>query len=445
MFKKILVANRGEIALRVICACSELKIPTVAVYSEADRDSLHVRFADEAVCIGPAKSQESYLNIPSIISAAEVTNVDAIHPGYGYLAERADFAELCQRAGIRFIGPTPESIQLMGDKARARAAMQEVGLPIIPGTGVIRSAADAESKASEIGFPLIIKASAGGGGRGMRIVRRTEELADSIETARSESQSAFGSSEVYLERYLVDPRHIEFQILADSHGNVIHLGERECSIQRRHQKLLEECPSPAVSQDERNSMGERIAKAIREVGYENAGTMEFLRDRNGEFYFIEMNTRVQVEHPVTEMVTGVDIVKEQIEIASGKKLSSRQEDIEFRGHAIECRINAESSDTFRPSPGRIVAYHPPGGPGIRIDSLAHADYVVSPFYDSMIAKLIAHGANRTESLDRIRRALDMFILEGIETSIELHKRIVTHPDFRAGKFGTSFLESAKIV
>ncbi|HSR67084.1 MAG TPA: acetyl-CoA carboxylase biotin carboxylase subunit [Acidobacteriota bacterium] len=444
MFKKILVANRGEIALRVICACKELNIPTVAVYSEADRHSLHVRFADEALCIGPASSSESYLNIPSIISAAEVANVDAIHPGYGYLAESDHFAEVCETCEIKFIGPPPKVIRMMGDKARAREAMQEAGLPIIPGSGILAEKEDALKALDEVGLPLIIKAAAGGGGRGMRIVREKGQLLEALETARSEAKAAFGNSDVYLERYLDNPRHIEFQVLADSHGNTIHLGERECSIQRRHQKLIEESPSPVVSQEERDKLGGQICQAVAEIGYENAGTMEFLRDQKGRFYFIEMNTRVQVEHPVTEMVTGVDIVKEQIEVAAGKKLETRQDQVTLSGNAIECRINAEHPRTFAPSPGRITAYHPPGGPGVRVDSLAYADYVVTPHYDSMIAKLIAHGANRKEALQRISRALDMFVLEGIESTLDLHRRIVRNERFRSGDFGTSFLQDTDL-
>lgn len=445
MFKKVLVANRGEIALRIICACKELGIPTVAVFSEADRHSLHVRFADEAICVGPAKSSDSYLNIPSIISAAEVTNVEAIHPGYGYLAESSYFAEVCETCGIKFIGPTPAAIKLMGDKAEARAAMSKAGLPIIPGTGIVAEEDDASAIAKKIGFPLIIKAAAGGGGRGMRVVKALDQLQDSLDAARAEAKGAFGNADVYLERYLVNPRHIEFQVLGDSYGNAIHLGERECSIQRRHQKLIEEAPSPAVDDETRNELGAAVVAAVRDIGYQNAGTMEFLRDESGEFFFIEMNTRVQVEHPVTEMVTGSDIVKEQIQIAAGKRLKIRQEDIVVRGHAIECRVNAESPSTFRPSPGRITAYHVPGGPGIRVDSLAYSDYVVTPYYDSMVAKLIAHGASRTEALARLDRALDMFVVEGIETSIPLHKRIIHHPDFRSGDFGTSFLEKNKLI
>lgn len=441
MFRKILIANRGEIALRVICVCKELKIPTVAVYSEADRHSLHVRFADEAVCIGPAKSYESYLNIPSLISAAEITNVDAIHPGYGYLAESAYFAEVCETCGIKFIGPSPSVIQLMGDKARARQLMCQSGLPIIPGTGVLQDNGNGLEKAAhEIGFPLIIKATAGGGGRGMRIVRNKEQLRDAFATAQSEAHSAFGNSEVYLEKYLENPRHVEFQILADEHGSVVHLGERDCSIQRRHQKLVEESPSPIMTAELREELGERIVRAMKSIEYTNAGTVEFLFDQEGNYYFIEMNTRVQVEHPVTEMVTGIDIVKEQILTAAGERLEISQKDVRLRGHSVECRINAESPVTFSPSPGKITAYQPPGGPGIRVDSCAYADYVVPPYYDSLIAKLIAHGVDRTEALQRMNRALDMMIVEGIQTSIPLHKKVINHPDFIAGRFGTSFLE-----
>jgi len=447
MFKKVLVANRGEIALRVICACKELGIPTVGVYSEPDSHSLHVRFADEAVCIGPAKSFESYLNIPSIISAAEIANVDAIHPGYGYLAESAYFAEVCETCGIKFIGPDPETIELMGDKARARQRMKEVGLPIIPGSDLIteEEGDKVERIAKGIGYPLIIKAAAGGGGRGMRIVRGPKELRDALDTAQSEAQGAFGSADVYIERYLDNPRHIEFQILGDEHGNAIHLGERECSIQRRHQKLIEETPSPIVSDELRNELGSQVVQAMKGVGYRSAGTVEFLFDQKGEYYFIEMNTRVQVEHPITEMISGVDIVKEQIRIAAGETLSLKQEDLALRGHCIECRVNAEDPVTFRPSPGKITAYNPPGGPGIRVDSTAYQAWVVSSHYDSLISKLVAHGGSRQESIDRMIRALEMYIIEGIETSIPLHLKILRHPGFVAGKYGTSFLEEIGIV
>ena len=442
MFRKVLVANRGEIALRIIFACKELQIQTVAVYSEADRDSLHVRFADEAVCIGPAKSLESYLNIPSIISAAEITNVDAIHPGYGYLAENAYFAEVCETCSIKFIGPPAGVIELMGDKARARERMIQSGLPVIPGTGVLTDGKTHITElGKEIGYPLIIKATAGGGGRGMRVVHDPDELTDALAAAQSEAENAFGRSDVYMERFLENPRHIEFQILADEYGNVIHLGERECSIQRRNQKLIEESPSPFISDELRQELGAQVVQAMKDIGYQNTGTVEFLFDPDGSHFFIEMNTRVQVEHPVTEMVTGLDIVKEQIRSAAGEKLGYSQQDISFRGHSVECRINAESPDTFRPSPGRITAYHPPGGPGIRVDSTAYNDYLVSPHYDSLIAKVIAHGVDRQEALDRLNRALDVFIIEGIETSIPLHKRVINHPEFVRGQFGTAFLEN----
>ncbi|MDA2928350.1 acetyl-CoA carboxylase biotin carboxylase subunit [Acidobacteria bacterium AH-259-O06] len=440
MFRKVLIANRGEIALRIICACKELQVRTVAVYSEADRHCVHVRFSDEAVCIGPAKSYESYLNIPSIISAAEITNVDAIHPGYGYLAESSYFAEVCETCGIKFIGPPPAVIELMGDKVLAKKKMCEAGLPIIPGTGIIKdTGAELEGIAEEVGYPLIIKAVAGGGGRGMRVVTKSEQLRNALATAQSEAESAFGSSDVYIERYLDNPRHIEFQILGDQHGNVVHLGERECSIQRRHQKLIEESPSPIVSEELRQDLGQRVVQAMKAINYQNTGTVEFLFDQEDHYYFIEMNTRVQVEHPVTEMVTGLDIVKEQLRIAAGEKLGFAQQDVLFRGHSLECRINAECPETFAPSPGKITAYHPPGGPGIRIDSAAYTDYVVSPHYDSLIAKLIAYGVNRQEALARLNRALDLFVIEGIETSIPLHKKIINHPDFIKGQFGTSFL------
>jgi acetyl-CoA carboxylase biotin carboxylase subunit len=447
MFRKILIANRGEIALRIICACKELGIPTVAVFSEADRNSLHVRFADEAVCIGPPRSYESYLNVPSIISAAEITNVDAIHPGYGYLAESAYFAEVCQTCGIKFIGPTPQAIELMGDKARAREAVRQAGLPIIPGSGLIHSdeGGRVHQIAEQIGYPVIIKAAAGGGGRGMRIVRKRDDLEDSLATAQSEALGAFGNADVYVEKYLVNPRHIEFQILGDEHGNIVHLGERECSVQRRHQKLIEETPSPVMTPTLRQELGERIVKAMQEIGYQSAGTVEFLFDQDGGYYFIEMNTRVQVEHPITEMVTGIDILKEQIRIAAGHPLSFRQSEIQWRGHAIECRINAEHPGNFRPSPGRITAYNPPGGPGIRVDSTAYQDWVVSSYYDSLIAKLIAFGADRDEARARMSRALDMYVVEGIDTTIPLHRRIINHPDFARGEYGTSFLEKAGVV
>ncbi len=441
MFRKVLVANRGEIALRIICACKELQIQTVAVYSEADRHSLHVRFADEAICIGPAKSQESYLNIPSIISAAEIADVDAIHPGYGYLAESSYFAEVCETCGIKFIGPPAGVIELMGDKTRARKKMKEAGLPILPGTGIIEeSDVKLEQIAEEVGHPMILKAAAGGGGRGMRVVTKTEQLHTALATAQAEAESAFGNSAIYIERYMEKPRHIELQILADQHGNVIHLGERECTIQRRHQKLIEESPSPIVSEELRLELGEKVVQAMKAIDYQNAGTVEFLFDQDGSYYFLEMNTRIQVEHPVTEMVTGLDIVKEQIRAAAGEKLRFSQKDIRFRGHSIECRINAECPENFTPSPGIITAYHPPGGPGIRVDSAAYTEYEVSSHYDSLIAKLIAHGRDRREALARMNRALDLFVIEGIQTSIPLHKKVINHPDFVNGQFDTSFLD-----
>ena len=441
-FKKILVANRGEIALRIICACKDLGVPTVAVYSEADRHSLPVRFADQAICIGPAKSARSYLDIPSIISAAEITNVDAIHPGYGFLSENAGFAEVCRVSRIKFIGPTPEVIASMGIKERARAIMKEYGVPILPGSeGVLSSAEEAVETANKIGYPVILKASAGGGGRGMRIVQSAEELPGLLEQAQQEAGASFSSADVYLEKFIGAPRHIEFQILADEHGHVEVLGERECSIQRRHQKLLEESPSPALSDKVRKRVVAKLKEAIKAIGYSNAGTVEFLMDEQGDLYFIEVNARIQVEHPVTEMVTGVDLVKAQIRIAAGETL----EDIlggpvERRGHAIECRINAEHPETFAPSPGRITGLNLPGGIGIRVDTHAYQDGVIPPYYDSLVAKLIAHGADREEAIARMKRALDLFVVEGIHTSIPLHKRIMNEPDFVAGTFDTNFIK-----
>ncbi|HUV14801.1 MAG TPA: acetyl-CoA carboxylase biotin carboxylase subunit [Acidobacteriota bacterium] len=447
MFNKVLIANRGEIALRVICACKELGIATVAVYSKADQHSLHVRFADEAVCIGPPKNYESYLNIPSIISAAEITNVEAIHPGYGYLAESPYFAEVCETCGIKFIGPSPDVIELMGDKARARETMTKAGLPIIPGSDLITEgeSSTALKMADEIGYPLIIKASAGGGGRGMRIVRKPEDLIETLDMAQSEAAGAFGNANVYLERFLENPRHVEFQILGDEHGEAVHLGERECSVQRRHQKLIEETPSPLITEELRQELGTQVVNAMKEIGYQSAGTVEFLFDQDGGFYFIEMNTRVQVEHPVTEMATGVDVVKEQIRIAAGEKLSLSQDDISLNGHSIECRINAENPENFRPSPGTITAYNSPGGPGVRVDSTAYQGWEVSSHYDSLIAKLIVHGSDRQEALARMARALDFFVIEGIETTIPLQKRIIRHPQFQKGEYGTSFLEQIGVV
>ncbi len=440
-FKKILIANRGEIALRVICACKDLGIPTVAVYSEADRYSLPVRFADEAICIGPAKSARSYLDIPSIISAAEITNVDAIHPGYGFLSENANFAEVCKASEIKFIGPTPDVIRAMGVKEKARAIMRDHGVPILPGSqGVLSSPEEAMELASQIGYPVILKASAGGGGRGMRVVHRPEDLAGMLSQAQTEAGAAFSSADVYLEKFIGAPRHIEFQVLADEHGHVEILGERECSIQRRHQKLLEESPSPALRAELRTKVSEKLASALKAIGYTNAGTVEFLMDETGNLYFIEVNARIQVEHPVTEMVTGVDLVKAQILIAAGEKLEDIvQLPIRPSGHAIECRINAENPVTFTPSPGRITALNLPGGVGIRVDTHAYTDGVIPPYYDSLVAKLIAHGRDRTEAIARMKRALGMFIVEGIHTSIPLHQKILNDADFVAGKFDTNFV------
>lgn len=439
MFQKILIANRGEIALRVICACKELGIPCVAVYSEADRYSLHVRFADEAVCIGPPRSSESYLNIATIISAAEITGADAIHPGYGFLAESAHFAEVCETSGLTFIGPTPDVIRLMGDKDRARQAMVEQGLPILPGSGILQSEAEARKIAAEIGYPVIIKAVAGGGGRGMRVVQSENELESALKTAQSEAGAAFSCPDVYLEKYVTAPRHIEFQVMGDQHGRVIHLGERECTIQRRHQKLLEESPSTQFDAELRRRMGGQIIKALQSIGYTNAGTVEFLMDENRKLYFLEMNTRIQVEHPVTEMVTGLDLVKMQIMIAAGERIPIEGETINLRGHAIECRICAEDPVTFAPSAGKITGFHTPGGTGVRVDTAVYAESVIPPYYDSLIAKLVVHGKNRAEAVSRMARALDMFIIEGISTSIPVHQKIAADPDFQAGNFDTRFL------
>jgi acetyl-CoA carboxylase, biotin carboxylase subunit len=441
-FSKVLIANRGEIAVRVICACKELGIRTVAVYSEADRYSSHVRFADQAICIGPAKSARSYLDVPSIVSAAEITNVDAIHPGYGFLSENAAFAEVCEASGIKFIGPRPEVIRLMGVKERARAFMRERGVPVLPGSaGVLSGPEEALEIAREIGYPVILKASAGGGGRGMRVVNQPDELPNLMAQAQQEAGAAFSSADMYLEKYIAAPRHIEFQLLADEHGSVEILGERECSIQRRHQKLLEESPSPAVTQQQRDEIGAALRGAIAASGYSNAGTVEFLMDETGRLYFIEVNARVQVEHPVTEFVTGIDIVKSQIRIAQGEHLSEiLPGPVQLRGHAIECRINAENPETFVPSPGRITGFHLPGGIGVRVDTWAYTDCVIPPFYDSLVAKLIAFGNDRAEAIRRMDRALSMFIVEGIYTSIPLHQRILADPDFQAGRFDTNFIK-----
>jgi acetyl-CoA carboxylase, biotin carboxylase subunit len=441
MFKKILIANRGEIAMRIIYACREMGIKTVAVYSEADENSLHVRFADEDVCIGPARSADSYLNVPAVISAAEITGADAIHPGYGFLSESAYLAEVCEACHIKFIGPDPQVIRLMGDKARARKVMKKAGVPVLPGSdGPVESEEKALKVAKEIGYPVIVKATAGGGGRGMRVVRAPGELSHAVKTAQREAEAAFGVGDVYIEKYVESPRHIEFQVLGDHHGGMVHLGERECSIQRRHQKLIEESPSPALTDKMRRKMGSTVIDAAKAVQYSNAGTFEFLMDPAGHFYFMEANTRLQVEHPVTEMVTGIDIVKEQIRIAAGERLGFKQGDVTFSGHAIECRINAEDPDTFVPSPGMIRAFSAPGGPGIRIETFAHAECTISPYYDSMIAKIIAHGRDRQEAIARMRRALEMTVVEGIKTSIPLHLRILSDPDFMAGRLSTSFME-----
>jgi acetyl-CoA carboxylase biotin carboxylase subunit len=441
MFKKILIANRGEIAMRIIYACREMGIKTVAVYSEADENSLHVRFADEDVCIGPARSADSYLNVPAVISAAEITGADAIHPGYGFLSESAYLAEVCEACHIKFIGPDPQAIRLMGDKARARKVMKKAGVPVLPGSdGPVESEEKALKVAKEIGFPVIVKATAGGGGRGMRVVRAAAELSHAVKTAQREAEAAFGVGDVYIEKYVESPRHIEFQVLGDHHGGMVHLGERECSIQRRHQKLLEESPSPALTDKMRRKMGSTVIDAAKAVQYSNAGTFEFLMDTTGHFYFMEANTRLQVEHPVTEMVTGIDIVKEQIRIAAGERLAFKQGDVTFTGHAIECRINAEDPDTFVPSPGLIRAFSVPGGPGVRIETFAHAECMISPYYDSMIAKIIAHGRDRSEAIARMRRALEMTVIEGIKTSIPLHLRILADPDFVAGRLSTAFME-----
>lgn len=443
MFRKVLIANRGEIALRVIRACRELGISTVAVYSEADSDSLHVRFADEDVCIGPGPSPQSYLNIANIISAAEVSDAEAVHPGYGFLAENSHFAEICQKCNIKFIGPSPEAIHLMGDKAKAKETVRKAGVPVIPGSdGVVDNITEAQQEARRLGYPVIIKAVAGGGGRGMRIVKSDAELMESFPMAQAEAEKAFGKAELYLEKYIVNPKHIEFQLLADEHGNIVHLGERDCSIQRRHQKLIEETPCPIMTEELRRRMGRAAVRAAEAVNYTSAGTIEFLLDRNGEFYFMEMNTRIQVEHPITEEVTRIDIVKEQIKIAAGEPLSFQQKDIRFMGHAIECRINAEDPDNdFKPNPGRVTAFHMPGGPGIRIDSHIYNEYIIPPFYDSLLAKLIAWGRNREEAIARLKRALDEFVIEGVKTTIPFHQEVISSEAFKQGDFGTNFIEN----
>jgi acetyl-CoA carboxylase, biotin carboxylase subunit len=440
MFRKVLIANRGEIALRVIHACRELGIPTVAVHSTADRDSLHVTYADEDVCIGPPPSNQSYLNLNQVLAAAEITEADAVHPGYGFLAENAHFAEVLQECKLTWIGPHPSTIRMMGDKAKAREMALEAGVPVLPGTEhPIQDAAEVLGLAREIGYPVILKASAGGGGRGMRIVHEEADLEQQFTRASTEAAAAFGDGSVYLEKYLMEPRHIEIQIFGDQHGNVVHLGERECSIQRRHQKLIEEAPSVALTPALREKMGQAAVQLAEAVNYQNAGTIEFLLDSDDRFYFMEMNTRIQVEHPVTEMVTGTDLVKEQILVAAGQKLSMKS-GLKPRGHAIECRINAEDPEKFRPSPGRIEVFHPPGGPGVRVDTHAYEHYVIPPFYDSLVAKVIVHDHTREAAIARMIRALDMFVIEGIQTSIPLHRKILRDPVFRSGKFSTRFME-----
>ncbi len=441
MFKKILIANRGEIALRIIRACKEMGIKTVAVHSTADANSLHVRFADESVCIGPPKSADSYLNVPSIISAAEITDTEAIHPGYGFLAENASFAEVCNSTGIRFIGPSPESIKLMGDKAKARETAQKAGVPVLPGSnGAVTEENSAIEIARELGFPVIVKAAAGGGGKGMRVVMDETDFANAFVMAQAEALAAFSNADVYIEKYILQPRHIEMQIMADEKGNTVYLGERECSIQRRHQKLIEEAPSVIVDEGLRKQMGEMAVAVAKSVKYRNAGTIEFLMDENRKFYFMEMNTRIQVEHPVTEMVTGIDLVKEQIRVAAGLPLSFTQNDITIKGHSIECRINAECPDKFTPSPGTITAFNPPGGPGVRVDTSAYTQYVIPPYYDSMIAKLIVHADTRDDAIKRMQRALDEFIVEGVKTTIPMHMKVLADPDFQQGNISTKFME-----
>jgi len=440
LFKKILVANRGEIALRVIWACKELGVKTVAVYSEADRDSLHVRFADQAICIGPPRNIESYLNIPAIISAAEVTGAEAIHPGYGFLSESGYMAEICEACNIRFIGPPAQAIRMMGDKSRAKKVMMKAGVPVVPGSpGVLEDEQKAEKIAKDIGFPVMLKASAGGGGRGMRIVREASDVVAAFRAAQAEAAAAFGVPDVYMEKYVENPRHIEIQVMADAKGNVVHLGERECSIQRRHQKLIEEAPSPMMTERLRRRMGRTAVDAAEAVGYVSAGTIEFLVDSAGNYYFMEMNTRIQVEHGVTELVTGIDLVKEQILVAAGNPLSFAQRDITLRGHAMECRINAEDPVTFVPSPGVIRYFHVPGGPGVRVDTFAHDGCSVSPYYDSLVAKVMAYGRDRGEAIARMRRCLDAMIVEGIKTTIPLHRRLMDDPEFQAGRLDTGFL------
>ena len=440
MFEKVLIANRGEIALRIQRACREMGIRTVAVHSTADETAMHVRLADESICIGPPAAKDSYLSVPAILTAATISNADAIHPGYGFLSENASFATMVEEHNFTFIGPKPEHITLMGDKIAAKQAVMEAGIPVVPGSdGAVENETEALSIAADIGYPVLIKASAGGGGRGMRLAKTAEELPDAIRAAKHEALTAFGNGEVYLEKYLEKPRHIEIQILADGFGNVVHLGERDCSLQRRHQKILEEAPSPALNEDARQKIGTIAAEAVRKIGYRSAGTIEFLYE-NGEFYFIEMNTRLQVEHPITEMITGLDIVREMVRIAAGAPLGYTQDDVRFSGHAIECRINAEHPETFIPSPGTIGDYHAPGGLGVRVDSALYSGYTVPPYYDSMIAKLIVHGTNRNECLMRLRRSLAEYVIDGIDTSIPLHQRLMSEVDFVNGDYDIHWLE-----
>jgi acetyl-CoA carboxylase biotin carboxylase subunit len=442
MFRKVLVANRGEIALRILNACRELGIRTVAVYSEADRNSLHVRFADEAICIGPPRLADSYLNVPAVISAAEIADVDAIHPGYGLLSENANFAEVCRASNIKFIGPPPEVTRLMGEKEKARQAMKRAKVPILPGSdGVIDTTDEAQAWAKEVGYPVILKAKAGGGGRGMRIVRNAEELPNLFHAATGEASNAFGNGELYMEKFIEQPRHIEFQMLADEHGNVVSLFERECSIQRRHQKLIEESPSLQVTPQLREELGRTLCRCLKDIGYQNAGTVEFLMNGDGQLSFIEMNTRIQVEHPITEAVTGVDMVKAQLRIAAGEKLDAiLPSKLEIRGHAIECRINAEHPQKFTPSAGKITAFNVPGGFGVRVDTAQYAEGIVPPYYDSLIAKLVVHGVDRAEAIAKMERALSQFVVQGIDTSVSMHQAIFADPDFRAGRFDTKFME-----
>ncbi|MFY9288257.1 MAG: acetyl-CoA carboxylase biotin carboxylase subunit [Alphaproteobacteria bacterium] len=440
MFEKVLIANRGEIALRIHRACREMGIHTVAVHSTADADAMHVRLADESVCIGAPSAKDSYLNIPAILTAASITGADAIHPGIGFMSENATFAEMVEEHGFTFIGPTPEHIRIMGDKVTAKKTVKDLGLPTVPGSdGAVTTVEDAMKNAEEIGYPVLIKAAAGGGGKGMKVARSSKELAEAYQLARSEARAAFGNDEVYMEKYLEKPRHIEVQLLGDMHGNAVHFGERDCSIQRRHQKVIEEAPSPGLNIKEREEIGNLAAKVIQKIGYRGVGTIEFLYE-NSKFYFIEMNTRLQIEHTITEMITGIDLVREQIRVAAGLPLSYKQKDITFAGHAIECRINAENPETFTPSPGKIMGYHPPGGLDVRVDSALYDGYRVPPHYDSMIAKLIVHGANRNECLLRLRRALEEFVIGGIDTTLPLHRRLIAQPDFINGDYDIHWLE-----